>query len=149
LLELDSLATRQELYRDITALSRTEAGQGAGQQVLFPISVNGQLIAAPGLDARADLIATPDAGAAASLVFDGRGRDRWPDDRRDSLQGLSEREAAELIARGLLAHWGIRSDEPVRVTRAANVSYAAAYVDGVLRINPAFVYLALSATAQP
>ena len=76
-----------------------------------------------------------------ALVFDARG-ERWPEDRREGLQGLSEREAAELVARTLLTHWGVRPEGTVQVDRASGAPYAVAYVDGILRINPAFLYLA-------
>ena len=65
-----------------------------------------------------------------------------------SFQGLSEREASELVARSLLFTWGVRPDGPVKVVRAAGAPYAAAYLDGVLRLNPAFVYMA-SAPSTP
>ena len=74
--------------------------------------------------------------------------DRWPLDRRESLQGLSEREAAEIIARSLAIRWGLRPRAALRVERAASAPYAAAYAEGVLRLNPALLYLA-AAHADP
>ncbi|MGZ3457343.1 MAG: hypothetical protein ACXU86_02440, partial [Archangium sp.] len=106
------------------------------------ISQRGELVAAPGIEGRADLLQSPDAGAALQLSFDGRAGERWQEDRRESLQGLSEREAAELVARTLLAHWRINPTGVVQVDRASGAPYAAAYVDGILRINPAFLYMA-------
>jgi hypothetical protein len=144
LLEFESASTRQELYREVAGISVSEAG-GAEQRVLFPIIQNGALIAAPGFDARADLLQVEDVGAQLQLVFDGRAGERWPEDRRDALQGLSEREAAELVGRSLLARWGIVPGGRVQVDRAAMAPYAAAYVDGILRINPSFLYLAAAA----
>ena len=58
------------------------------------------------------------------------------------VHGLSEREASELVARTLLTHWGIQQTGPVQVDRVSGAPYAVAYVDGILRINPAFLYLA-------
>ncbi|MCP3138379.1 hypothetical protein [Pyxidicoccus xibeiensis] len=143
-LEFESQATRLELFREVARQSAIEAGQAAQAQalVLFPISQEGELLAAPGFDAKMDLFQFPDAGGGLQLVFDARAGERWPEDRRDGLQGLSEREAAELLARTLLSHWGIRPVVAVQVDRASGAPYAVAYVDGILRINPAFLYLA-------
>lgn len=141
-LEFETPAARLELFREVARVSTHEAGRTAQALVLFPISQDGELLAAPGFDARMDLFQAPDAGAGVQLVFDARAGERWPEDRRESLQGLSEREAAELVARTLLAHWGIRPEVSVQVDRAAGAPYAVAYVDGILRINPAFLYLA-------
>jgi hypothetical protein len=143
LLEFESLTTRQELFREMARVSQSESGQLAQPLVLFPISVNGNLIAAPGFDARTDLLLTPDAGSM-QLSFDGIS-ESWSEDRRDSLQGLSEREAAELVARTLLSRWSIAPSVTVAVDRATGAPYAAAYVDGILRINPSFLYLAVAA----
>ncbi|HZH04652.1 MAG TPA: hypothetical protein VEY30_12775 [Myxococcaceae bacterium] len=148
--EFESSATRQELFRELVKMSQAESGHPV-QPALFPVLQNGEFVAAPGLDGRADLLATPnsgDGGASAQLLFPGDAIRRWAQDRRESLQGLSEREAAELVARSLLAQWGIASNSPVEVDRADGAPYAAAYVDGILRINPTFLYLAFSASAS-
>ncbi|QRK04266.1 hypothetical protein JQX13_28800 [Archangium violaceum] len=142
LLEFENPSTRLELFREVARISETEAGQAAQAPVLFPITQNGELVAAPGVEARTDLLQSPDAGAQLLLSFDGRVGERWPEDRRESLQGLSEREAAELVARTLLDHWKINPSGVVQVDRASGAPYAVAYVDGMLRINPAFLYMA-------
>src|SRR6218665_1309525 len=142
LLEFESPSTRLELYREVARISEVEAGQAAQAPMLFPISQGGELVAAPGFEGRTDLLQAPDAGAPLQLSFDGRAGERWQEDRRESLQGLSEREAAELVARTLLAHWRISPSGVVQVDRASSAPYAAAYVDGILRINPAFLYMA-------
>ena len=142
LLEFESPSSRLELYREVARISETEAGQAAQALVLFPISQNGELVAAPGFEARTDLLQSPDAGARLELSFDGRASERWPEDRRESLQGLSERESAELVARTLLSHWRIAPSGVVQVDRASGAPYAVAYVDGILRSNPAFLYMA-------
>lgn len=140
--EFESAAARLELFREVARQSELEAGQAAQALVLFPVSQDGELVAAPGFEQRLDLLQSPDAGSLLQLVLDGRLGERWPEDRRDSLQGLSEREAAELVARTLLAHWQIEPPGPVQVERSTGSPYAVAYVDGILRINPAFLYLA-------
>ncbi|XXF76378.1 hypothetical protein P2318_25465 [Myxococcaceae bacterium GXIMD 01537] len=142
LIEFEPAASRLELFREMARQSELEAGQAAQALVLFPVSQSGELVAAPGFEGRLDLLQAPDAGNPLQLVVDGRGAERWPEDRRDSLQGLSEREAAELVARTLLAHWQIQPSGAVQVERASGAPYAVAYVDGILRINPAFLYLA-------
>jgi hypothetical protein len=142
LVEFETVAARLELFREIARQSEAEAGQAAQALVLFPITQDGELVAAPGFESRLDLLQAPDAGSSLELVFDARGGEHWPEERRESLQGLSEREAAELVARTLLAHWSIEPTGPVQVDRASGAPYAVAYVDGILRINPAFLYLA-------
>ncbi len=140
--EYETPSTRLELFREVARQSELEAGQAAQALVLFPVSQEGELVAAPGFGERMDLLQAPDAGSTLQLVLDGRAGERWPEDRRDSLQGLSEREAAELVSRTLLAHWQIAPAGPVQVERATGAPYAVAYIDGILRINPAFLYLA-------
>lgn len=143
LLEFEPASIRQELFREVARASQTESGRRAVGPVLFPIIVgDGEVRAAAGLDLRADLLQAPDAGEPLQLVFESR--ENWSDVRRDSLQGLSEREAAELVSRSLLSHWGVQPAGAVRVERASGMPYAAALVEGVLRLNPAFVYLAAS-----
>ena len=141
-LEFEPASTRLELFRELARLSELEEGQAAQALVLFPISQNGELVAAPGFGTRMDLLQAPDAGGVLQLTFDGRTGEHWPEERRDSLQGLSEREAAELVARTLLTHWGIQPAGTVQVDRVSGAPYAVAYVDGIVRINPAFLYLA-------
>ena len=140
-LEFDAPTVRHELFRDVALNSLQQAGRKATGEMVFPIMVNGEFVAAPGFDPRTDLLLSAGDAGAVQLSFDGRG-DRWSDDRRDSFQGLSEREAVELIARSLLIRWGIVSAAEVRVDRVAGAPYAAAYMDGILSVNPAFVYMA-------
>lgn len=146
LLEFEAGSARQELFRELARVSAGEAGSANGL-VLFPIIHEGQVVAAPALEPRADLLQAPDAGAGLQLSFDARIGERWPEDRRDSLHGLSEREAAELIARSLLLRWALPSAAAVQVDRATGVPYAVAYADGILRINPSFIYLAAAASS--
>lgn len=139
-LEFETQASRQELFRDVARTSQLEAGRETSEPVLFPVIRDGHLVAAPGLELRADLLQAPDAGEPLQLSFNGR--ELWPEDRRDSLQGLSEREVAELVARTLLDRWGFRGGEQILVERAWGAPYAAAYADGILRLNPSFLYMA-------
>lgn len=146
-LEFESVGTRQELFREIARTALAEQGQSAESAVLFPMSQGSstELIAAPGFDPRADLLSASDAGSLL-LEFD-RSGEQWPTERRESLGGLSEREAAELVARSLLAHWSASPPAEIQVDRATSAPYAVAYVDGILRINPAFLYLVAATPA--
>jgi hypothetical protein len=137
-LEFESPQMRHELFRDVARNSLQQQGQSG--PVLFPVMQNGELVGGPGLELRGDLLQAPDAGVL-QLTFDTRG-DRFTEDRREAFQGLSEREATELVARSLLHRWGLKTTGPVLVIRAPGAPYAAAWIDGVLRINPAFVYMA-------
>lgn len=143
-LEFETVATRAELYRDVTRASIAQAGRTG--PVMFPVLKNGELVAAPGIDPRTDLLVSADAGAALQLNLDSPG-DAWSVDRRESFGGLSEREAAELVARSLLNLWGISSSTQIVVERAAGAPWAAAYIDGILRVNPSFVYMAAAPAA--
>jgi len=139
-LEYESPQTRADLLREVANRSVFQAGQPASDQSMFPVLIGGDFVAAPGLDGKLDLLQAPDAGVV-QIVLDDKG-DRWSEDRRESFQGLSEREAVELIARSLIIHWGLPVSGPVRVDRAAGAPYAAAWVDGILKVNPSFVYMA-------
>ena len=131
---------RSELYR--TLLRASGAGTPDGLLALFPIVQDGAVRAAPPIEGRLDLLDVSDGGEALVVNLDATLSDRWPLERRDALQGLSEREAAELVARSLAARWGLRPRAALRVERAAGAPYAAAYAEGVLRLNPALLYLA-------
>jgi len=135
-----STQTRADLFRSL--LRATSAGAQDGLLALFPIVKDGAVSAAPPIDGRLDLLDVSDGGEPLVVNLDAALADRWPLERRDSLQGLSEREAAELVARSLAARWGLRPRAALRVERATGAPYAAAYAEGILRLNPALLYLA-------
>jgi hypothetical protein len=136
-LEYQPAATRRELYVELARQSQAEEGSAGAS--LFPFLTDAGYRAAPGLKASADLVAGTDAAAGATLRFEDDGFSTEP---RDALGGLSERAAAELVARALLRQWGVVGGKAVPVVRAARAGYAAAWVDGELRLNPSFIYLA-------
>jgi hypothetical protein len=140
-LEFESPQVRQDLFRSIVKTSEGQAGLVPSGPVYFPMARGQELIAAPALDPRIDLLSGSDAGHPVQLVMDNR-EESWAEDRRDSFQGLSEREAAELVARSLIAQWGLEFTAPIQVVRTSGTPYAAAWVDGTLRVNPAFVVMA-------
>jgi hypothetical protein len=131
---------RAELFRAL--LRASGAGTADGFLALFPMVQDGAVRAAPAIDGRLDLLDVSDGGEPLVLNLDAALAERWPLERREALQGLSEREAAELVARSLAARWGLRPRAALRVERAAGAPYAAAYAEGVLRLNPALLYLA-------
>lgn len=138
-LEFEPTQVRTELFREVVRQSAAQDGQQGA--VLFPVLADGELRGARALDARVDLLSGADAGTPVLLSFDCRA-ECFSEDRRDAFQGLSEREAAEQVARSLLAHWRVDTSQPVAVVRAAGAPWAAAWIDGELRLNPAFVYMA-------
>jgi hypothetical protein len=140
-LEFEPVAVRQELFRELAQKSASQAGRSG--PVLFPVLRGQTFVGGAGLDARADLLSLGDGGAG--LLLDFEETDGFSFDRREAFQGLSEREAAELVARSLLTHWGLRPEGAVRVVRVAGAPYAAAWMDSELRLNPAFVTMAAAA----
>lgn len=137
-----SRAQRAAWLEELLCAAQAEAGQPATAQSLFPLLLGELAVSAPALDPQADLLAVAPSHPAR-LALDGRGG--WGEQREEALGGLSEREVAELLARSLLSRWGIPAAVPVQVDRAAGAPYAAAWVDGALRLNPAFVLLAAAA----
>jgi len=131
---------RAELFR--TLLRASGAGAPDGLLALFPVVQDGAVRAAPPLEGRLDLLDLTDGGEPLVLNLDGALADSWPVERREALQGLSEREAAEIVARSLAMRWGLHPRAALRVERAAGAPYAAAYAEGILRLNPALLYLA-------
>lgn len=142
-LEFEPTQVRLDLFREVARQSAAQAGTHGA--VLFPLLVEGEFIAAPALDPAADLMAPGDAGAPVLLAFE-RGSASFSEDRRDAFQGLSEREAAEQVARSLITLWGLKPTGDVTVVRTAGAPYAAAWIDGQLRLNPAFLYMAAAPT---
>jgi hypothetical protein len=140
-------ASRADLFAEVARASLEESGRAAGPEVLFPIVQDGSAIAAPGFDPRTDLLAGADAGDPLWLNLD-EGTEPWPELRRPSLQGLSEKEAAELVARSLIARWDLHPHGEIAIERASGAPYAAAWADGVLRVNPSFLYLAAAVGPQ-
>lgn len=136
-LEYETPAMRHELFHDVVKQSQQQVGRAG--TVMFPMLVDGAFVGAPSLDTRLDLLGATDAGASILLEFDRA--EPFAEDRRDAFQGLSEREVAEQVARSLLTHWRVPQGA-VSVVRAAGAPYAAAYMHGELRLNPAFIYMA-------
>jgi hypothetical protein len=137
-LEFEPVSVRHALFQELAQRSLTQAGHEG--PVVFPMLRGQAFVGAPGLDPRADLLGLGDAGAELLLVFSEA--DAFSDDRREAYQGLSEREAAELMARSLIHHWGLHPEGPVTVVRVPGAPYAAAWMDAELRLNPAFVTMA-------
>ena len=142
-LEFEPIQVRRELFREVARQSADQVGRRGA--VLFPMFVRGEFVGAPGVDAHLDLLSATDAGANTVVAFDEV--DPFSEDRRESFQGLSEREVAELVARSLVQHWKIEPNGPVIIVRVTGAPYAAAWIDGELRLNPAFVTMAAAPAA--
>lgn len=142
-LEFEPTQVRIDLFREVARQANIQAGHPGPS--LFPMLVGTEFVAAPAFDANVDLLGPADAGSAVDLNFESRG-DRFAEDRRDAFQGLSEREAAEQIARSLITLWNLKPSGSVTVVRTPGAPYAAAWVDGQLRLNPSFVYMAAAPT---
>src|SRR5437868_13493802 len=76
--EFEPASTRQALFRELARLSEQEEGQAAQALVLFPISQYGEPVAAPGFEARMDLLQAPDACCVLQRTFAGRTCAPWP-----------------------------------------------------------------------
>ncbi len=142
-LEHQPAAVRREFYAEVARQSQSEEGMPGAS--LFPFAVDGGFVAAPALNPKRDLMDGENAPSAAALRFEDF--NAFGTDRREALGGLSEREAAEVVARALLSHWGIDAARSVTVVRSSRAGYAAAWVDGELRLNPAFLYMASAPAA--
>ena len=133
-----SSAKRTELYNETVRRSNQEAGRPGAS--LFLIFTDGGFRAAPGLNPGKDLLTGLDAGSRPTIVFDES--NPFSEERRETYGGLSEKEAAEFVTLALLQAWGLNDLPSVKVVRTPSSGYAAAYVDGVLRLNPSFLFVA-------
>ena len=109
--------------------------------VVFPVEREGHLKAAV-LPTAAELL----AGDPELVELDGSA-DPWPVDPHEVLGGASERELAARIAGALAAGAGLVGRPPVE--RDLEAPYAAAIVEGQVRLNPALVYLAAASSSPP
>lgn len=73
------------------------------------------------------------------MALDGSA-DPWPRDPREALGGRSERELAGRVAAALALRAGLTGRPEVE--RDVEAPYAAAVVEGQVRLNPALLYLA-------
>lgn len=126
------------MFVELAKTSQREAGMPG--PTLFPVLDKGEFRAAPGLSVADDLLSVADAGGTVDIKLSYL--DPFGNDRREAFGGLSEREAAEAIARALLIRWHVDASRPVTLVRAPGAGYAAALVGDELRLNPAFVYMA-------
>ncbi len=108
--------------------------------VLFPMVHDGEFVAGPALDPQARPAPAPDAGARSAGSPSTAAATSSSDDRRDAFQGLSEREAAELIARSLLQHWGVQPTGPVVVDARHRSAVRRRLGGRHPALNPSFVY---------
>ena len=66
-LEFEAPVARTDMFRDVARTSQNQAGLRATGQMVFPRMVNGEFVAAPGIDPRMDLLMSADAGGTIQL----------------------------------------------------------------------------------
>jgi len=171
MLEYESPATRQALWEELLHQAREQAQNPSHMLPLFPLSSPSGFVAKEGLvepfhcskevlamapkeaplglleeeaDSKEEApeFAPKEEWAELSLKMDER-RESWSDTPREEWRGLSEREVMRCLALSLLAQWQVKGE--ISVQRVTRSPYAAAYVEGSLRLNPAFVSLAAAA----
>jgi hypothetical protein len=141
-LSVTPIADRSRLYDAMGAVASDEALRAERDApVIFPMAVDQQIRAAP-FNPALDLL-KPAANAPDVQVIDGQ--EKWSDEQEPGLLGASERDLAVLVSRSLLLQWNVTG--PVTVVRSSGFPYAAAFVDGQLRLNPAVLYLAVAHAA--
>jgi uncharacterized protein (TIGR03382 family) len=141
-LDFASPAARARLFGLVEAQSRAQAAAPAPDSpAVFAVEVSSSLLPAP-LPTAAALRA-----GAAALVDLEASEDPWPREPRAGLLGASERDAARAASSALAEALSLGGRTLV-VERAAGAPYAAAWVQGKLRLNPALLYLA-AGVAQP
>lgn len=127
---------RGRLYDEMTSLAAGEATkQEQDAPVLFPIASGERLVAAP-FAHDVDLLKPHDSAPAVDLA---ETPERWSEEPDPALTGASERDLATAVSRSLLEMWSVT--ERTTVVRSPAVPFAAAWVDGRLRVNPALLYL--------
>jgi hypothetical protein len=125
-----------EALRESAAQARAELADGPA---LFAMERGGRLFALALPSSRALL-----TGGAVAVDL-ASSRDPWPQDLRIGLLGRSELELAKNAASALVGLLGVLPEAPVVVEREGGAPFAAAFVDGKLRLNPALLYLAAAA----
>lgn len=142
-LEVKSARERSVLFNEALRQSAAQARAGlADGPALFAMERGGRLFALALPSARALL-----TGGSVSIDL-ASSRDPWPQDLRIGLLGRSERELAKNAAEALIGLLGVSPEAPVVVEREGGAPFAAAFVDGRLRLNPALLYLAAAAEVQ-
>jgi len=137
MLEYESLHLRQLLWEELLSQAQEQACQPS-LQPLFPTFTSAGFVAKEGPSQWSPCLEAP---GALSLKLDER-REAFSDIPREEWRGLSERDIARCLALHLLSQWHIQGE--VSLQKVAKSPYAAAYVEGSLRLNSAFVLLAAS-----
>jgi hypothetical protein len=140
MLEYELSSTRQALWEELLAQAQEQATHPSHAQPLFPIFMSTGFVAKEG---PAELLHCFEAEALELVLKWDERRESWSDIPREDWRGLSERELARCLALSLLTQWQIKGE--VSLQKVPRSPYAAAYVEGSLRLNPAFVSLAAAA----
>jgi len=136
MLEYEALSTRQALWEELLAQAQEQALGPSPVQPLFPIFTSTGFVAKQG---PLELLHCPENPAGLVLKLDER-RESWSDTPKENGRGLSEKKLARCLALSLLTQWQIKGE--VNLQKVTRSPYAAAYVEGSLRLNPSFVSLA-------
>ncbi len=137
-LDLTSFVVRARLFNELVRQSESQAREELTDgPAWFAVGREHQLVA------RALPFALFAGGPA--LVDVDHSEDPWPDEPRESLGGNSERQLAERAGATFVRLLGLPAEEPVLVERSPGAPFAAAWIDGRLRLNPALLYLAAGA----
>jgi hypothetical protein len=135
MLEYEPLNARQTLWEELLAQAQEQALGTSHVQPLFTLFTSTGFVAKEG---PAVLDNCFDESPDLTLKLDGR-KEAWSDTPREDWRGLSESDMARCLASALLTQWGIQGE--VSLQKVAKSPYAAAYVEGSLRLNPSFVSL--------
>jgi len=138
ILEYESASARHILWEELLAQAQEQALGTSHVQPLFPIFTSTGFVAKEGPAKLGNCFESSEL----VLKLDER-REAWSDTPREAWRGLSESDVARCLALSLLAQWHIQGE--VLLQKVAKSPYAAAYVEGSLRLNPAFVSLAATA----
>lgn len=143
-LDLTSSEVRARLYGELLRQSEAQArAELTDEPAWFAVAREHQLVART-------LPFALFAGGPATVDVESS-QDPWPDEPRASLGGLSERDLAIRAGATFVRVLRIPPAEPVIVERAPGAPFAAAWLEGRLRLNPALIYLAAGAefSTQP
>ena len=148
ILEYETLSARLLLWEELLSQAQEQSLRPSQVQPLFPIFTSTGFVAKGFVtkEGPAELGNCSTQSPQLLLKWDER-REMWSDVPKEEWKGLSERDVARCLALSLLTQWQIKGE--VSLQRVAKSPYAAAYVEGSLRLNPSFVALAAASLELP
>jgi len=140
--DVASVSRRSLLYQEARAQSEAEArAELVDGPALFVVEREGRLFAMSLPSAQTLLL-----GANRDVDLESSA-EAWPTEPRVGLKGESEKSLAARVGSALIMTAGL-CEGPIVVERESGAPYAAAFVQGRLRLNPVLLYLA-SASEEP